>query len=50
MSRKSTVLKRCQMCGQEKSLSDFHRNKTKKDGHNGICIECQKKVNAKQPE
>lgn len=47
MSRKSTVLKVCQKCGKEKSLSDYHRNKTKKDGHNGICIECQKEVNDK---
>ena len=38
---KSTVIKRCQKCGQEKSLSDYHRNKTKSDGHNGICKECQ---------
>jgi superfamily II helicase len=38
---KSTVIKRCQKCKEEKSLSDFHRNKTKKDGHNGICKACQ---------
>jgi len=45
MSRKSSVSKKCQKCGKEKSLSDFHRNKTKADGHNGICKDCQKKVN-----
>ena len=38
---KSTVLKKCQKCKVEKSLSDFHRNKTKSDGHNGICKICQ---------
>ena len=45
MSRKSSVNKKCQMCGQEKSLSDYNRNKTKSDGHNGICKDCQKRVN-----
>ena len=34
---KSTVKKTCQACKVEKSLSDFHRNRTKPDGHNGIC-------------
>jgi superfamily II helicase len=38
---KSTVRKTCQSCKVEKSLSDFHRNKTKADGHNGICKVCQ---------
>lgn len=47
MSRKSTVIKVCQHCKVSKSLSDFHRNKTKPDGHNGICKECQAKVNKK---
>ena len=45
MPRKSTVFKACQKCGKEKSLSDYHRNKTKSDGHNGICKDCQKEVN-----
>ena len=47
MARKSSVLKKCQMCKAQKSLSDFHRNKEKLDGHNGICKECQKEVNAR---
>jgi len=38
---KSTIMKVCQSCKIEKSLSDYHRNKTKPDGHNGICKECQ---------
>ncbi len=45
MARKSTVLKICQKCHKEKSLSDFYRNKTKKDAHNGICKVCQEEVN-----
>lgn len=47
MTRKSSLFKICQMCKARKSLSDFHRNKTKPDGHNGICKECQKEVNAR---
>lgn len=38
---KSTIRKTCQRCKIEKSLSDYHRNRTKKDGHNGICVACQ---------
>ncbi|MBU0579654.1 MAG: hypothetical protein KKA19_00615 [Candidatus Margulisbacteria bacterium] len=45
MARKSTVFKRCQRCGEEKSLSDFYRNRRKSDGHNGICQTCQAIVN-----
>ena len=45
MSRKSSVTKICSMCNETKSLSDFYLNKTKKDGFNGICKECQRKVN-----
>jgi hypothetical protein len=44
---KSTVRKTCQSCKIEKSLSDFHRNKTKPDGHNGICKICQAEVDKK---
>lgn len=46
--RKSTVMKKCQdsQCtSPDKTLSDFHRNRTKKDGHNGICKECQARRN-----
>lgn len=32
--------KRCKKCGQEKALSEFHKDKTKKDGHKSICKEC----------
>ena len=45
MTRKSPVTKQCQRCGSEKSYSDFHRNMTKTDNHNGICKQCQDEVN-----
>ncbi len=50
MSRKSTVKKTCQHCRIEKSLSDFYRNRTKDDWHNGICKVCQAKINKKNKQ
>lgn len=50
MSRKSTVIKVCQHCKIEKSLSDFYRNRTKPDGHNGICKVCQAKIDKKNKQ
>ncbi|MDU7454277.1 MULTISPECIES: hypothetical protein [Clostridium] len=50
MSRKSTVTKVCQHCKIEKSLSDFHRNRTKTDGHNGICKVCQAEIDKKNKQ
>lgn len=32
--------KRCKRCGQEKDLSEFHKDKSKKDGHKSICKSC----------
>lgn len=32
--------KRCTKCGEEKPLSEFYRNKTKKDGRNSFCKPC----------
>lgn len=31
----------CRVCGIEKSLSEFHNDKTKKDGHHNICKPCK---------
>lgn len=49
MSRKSTVFKRCGYKDHKGdrmvSLSDFDRNRTKPDGHNSICKDCQGEVN-----
>lgn len=33
-------MKRCHTCGLEKPLSEFHRNKAKKDGHEHRCKVC----------
>lgn len=35
------------MCGKEKRLNQFYENATKPDHRNGICKDCQKKVNKK---
>ena len=35
--------KRCKRCGQEKELSEFHKDKSKKDGHKSICKVCLSK-------
>jgi hypothetical protein len=41
------LTKICSMCKKTKPLSDFYNNLTKSDGRNGICKECQRKVNNK---
>ena len=41
----SELKKTCPCCGREKAYSEFYHNRTKKDYHNGICKECQLKVN-----
>ena len=41
MSGLSTSSKICSRCGQEKSLSEYHRDKSKKDGHVSTCKECR---------
>lgn len=35
------AIKRCSRCGQEKPLSEFHKCKSSKDGHQHRCKECQ---------
>ena len=34
--------KTCCACGEEKSLTEFHRDKSKKDGYKSRCKECHK--------
>lgn len=41
------LTKVCSMCKKEKPWSEFYHNRTKGDKHNGICMECQLKVNKK---
>lgn len=38
--------KRCTKCGEEKPLSEFYRNKTKKDGRNPFCKPCANKCHS----
>lgn len=38
----------CSDCGEEKFLTEFYKNKTKKLGVNNICKECQKSRNWKR--
>jgi hypothetical protein len=32
--------KRCPVCEEVKSLDDFHNDRTRKDGHHGLCKSC----------
>ena len=41
--------KRCKRCGQEKTLDNFHKDKSKKDGHKPICKECLSVKKEKAP-
>lgn len=34
-------MKKCRICGQDKPLSEFHKNKGNKDGHATLCRACQ---------
>lgn len=36
--------KKCTKCGEEKSLSEFTKDKRSKDGHNGWCRKCTRKA------
>lgn len=40
-------MKTCDTCKQDKELSDFNKNKSKKDGLNSICRECSNKRSKK---
>jgi hypothetical protein len=37
------MYKRCNMCNINKSINDFYRDKSRKDGHSNRCKECTKK-------
>ena len=41
------LTKKCSKCSIEKRLNEFYENSTKSDHRNGICKDCQKKVNQK---
>lgn len=38
-------MKCCSKCKQLKELSEFYKNKTKKDGYSGLCRLCHKQLN-----
>jgi hypothetical protein len=40
-------MKKCSKCKVEKPLSDFHKDKNRKDGHSYRCKSCKKEYNAK---
>ncbi len=42
--------KRCKKCGEEKALSEFHKDRQKKDGTRNHCKVCVKAWNAKYRE
>ena len=43
MTKKNpTMEKKCTSCNKTKPLSDFYKNRTRKDGHDNICRECRR--------
>lgn len=36
-------LKKCSRCGEIKELEEFHKSKSRRDGYNNICKECNRK-------
>lgn len=44
MSLSEVIEKRCPHCGQIKSISEFGKNKTRKDGLSGYCKVCNNEV------
>ena len=40
----NTEVKKCSYCGKIKSLNDFQRRSSTKDGYNASCKECRKKI------
>ncbi len=43
-------MKKCTKCGIEKPLTEFHKDKNKKDGHRSHCKSCIKKYYAENKE
>jgi hypothetical protein len=39
-------VKRCSTCGEVKPLTDFHRNRSKRDGRQTVCAACKASYNA----
>lgn len=40
----------CSKCKQDKSLKDFNKNKTSKDGYQNQCNSCMKQCHSKKPQ
>lgn len=40
-------MKKCATCKQEKSLEEFNKNKTRKDGYQTLCKECNRERSKK---
>ena len=38
----NSITKKCFKCGKIKDIADFHKNKSRKDGHTEICKDCAK--------
>jgi hypothetical protein len=41
------MMKKCTICKKEKSLTEFNKNKCRKDGLNNLCKECSRKRSRK---
>jgi hypothetical protein len=42
MSNSDDKIKKCVRCGLDKNLSDFNKDKSKRDGFDKVCRECRK--------
>ena len=41
-------MKTCSKCGDDKPLSEFHKDKHTKDGYTSSCISCRKLVRTRK--
>jgi hypothetical protein len=46
-TRDDMLLKKCYRCQEDKELSEFNKNKTRKDGHDPLCRTCWKEYRIK---